>query len=65
MYGKRIRELRQERKLSQAQLAELISVTQSTIGKYEREELEPNLEVIKKICKIFNVSADYLIDTFE
>ena len=61
MYGQRIKEERQIKGLSQKQLAELISTTQSTIGKYEREELQPNVEIIAKLCKIFDVSADYLL----
>lgn len=61
MYGKRIKEERQLKGLSQEQLAEMISTTQSTIGKYEREELQPNIDVITKLCKIFGVSADYLL----
>ena len=61
MYGQRIKELRQEKGLTQAQLAEKITTTASTIGKYEREELQPNVETIKAICKFFAVTADYLI----
>lgn len=61
MYGQRIKDCRQERGLTQAQLAELLSATQSTVGKYEREELQPNIDVLIKICKIFGVSADYLL----
>lgn len=61
MFGQRIKELRQEKGLTQIQLAELLFTTQSTIGKYERGELQPNIEVIKNLCKIFEVSADYLL----
>lgn len=61
MYGNRIKEERQLKGLSQKQLAQMLSTTQSTIGKYEREELQPNIDVITKLCKIFEVSADYLL----
>ena len=61
MYGNRIKEERQLKGYTQEQLAEMISTTQSTIGKYEREELQPNIDVIIKLCKIFGVSADYLL----
>lgn len=61
MYGKRIKDERQLKGLSQKQLADLLSTTQSTIGKYEREELQPNIEIITKLCRIFEVSADYLL----
>lgn len=61
MYGQRIKDERQLKGLSQKQLAEMISTTQSTIGKYEREELQPNIDVITKLCEIFECSADYLL----
>lgn len=61
MYGQRIKDERQLKGLTQRQLAEMISTTQSTIGKYEREELQPNVEIITKLCTIFECSADYLL----
>ena len=61
MYGIKIRESRQKIGLTQAQLAEALGTTQGTIGKYEREELQPNIDVIIKLCKVLNVSSDYLL----
>lgn len=61
MYGKRIRDCRNEKGLTQTELAEKLSTTQSTIGKYEREELQPNIDTLILICKLFEVSADYII----
>lgn len=61
MYGKRIRESRIEKGLTQTQLAQLISTTQSTIEKYEREELQPNVDAIIDLCHVLGISADYLL----
>ncbi|MCI9503998.1 MAG: helix-turn-helix transcriptional regulator [Clostridia bacterium] len=61
MYGKRIRELREENNLTQKQLAELLHTTATTISKYEREALQPNIELIILLCKTLNTSADYLL----
>lgn len=61
MYGQRIKEIRQEKGLTQSQLAEMLSTTQSTVGKYEREEIQLAVDTIIKICKVFEVSADYLL----
>lgn len=61
MYGKRIKELRQAKGLTQSELAKMISTTASTIGKYEREALQPNIEIIKALCQFFGVSSDYLL----
>ncbi len=61
MYGQRIKEIRQEKGITQSQLAEMLSTTQSTVGKYEREEIQLAVDTIIKICKVFEVSADYLL----
>ncbi len=61
MYGQRIKEIRQEKGLTQSQLAEMLSTTQSTVGKYEREEIQLTVDTIIKICKVLEVSADYLL----
>lgn len=57
----RIRELRAEKRLTQAQLAQLLGVNQTAVGKYEREELEPNIQTLIKLSNIFEVSIDYVI----
>ena len=61
MYGIRIKLLRIETGLTQSQLAEKLSITASTVGKYEREELQPNIDVIIELSKIFEVSTDFLL----
>lgn len=61
MIGKKIRELRTEKGLKQIELAEILNVTQSTIVRYENGKYEPSLSTLIKICKYFEVSADYLL----
>lgn len=61
MYGQRLKEIRQEKGLTQTKLAQMLSTTQSTVGKYEREEIQLTVDVIIKICKLFEVSANYLL----
>ena len=61
MYGKRLRELRLEKGLSQETLAQNLQTTQKNISKYELEFLDLNTEMIIKICKFFAISADYLL----
>ena len=56
-----MRELRQEKGLTQQELATKLKTTQSTIGKYEREELQLTPNLIVELCKFFQVSADYLL----
>lgn len=58
----RIRELRLSIELTQAELATLLGVNQSAVGKYERSELEPNIETLKKLSAIFDCSIDYILN---
>lgn len=57
----RIKELRQSLNLTQKELAEKVGFNQTAIGKYERNDLEPNLETLKKLSLIFECSIDYII----
>ena len=59
--AQRIREIRVENKLSQADLGKLLSVSQDTISLWERGKSLPNTEFIIEICKKFEISADYLL----
>ncbi|MBQ7372953.1 MAG: helix-turn-helix transcriptional regulator [Clostridia bacterium] len=61
MYGLRIKELREQKGLSQKQLAKLLGSTQTKISKYEREAVDLSTKQILLICKIFNVTSDYLL----
>lgn len=61
MDGKRLRQLREEKKLKQEELANILSISASAIGMYERNLREPDDELKLKISKYFNCSIDYLI----
>ena len=57
----RIKELRVSLNFSQKELAERLGCNQTAVGKYEREDLEPNLDTLKKLSILFDCSIDYLI----
>ena len=59
--SERVKALRRESKLSQAELAEQIGVSQQCISEWERGKTEPTLTFIVKLSDIFNVSADYIV----
>jgi len=61
----KLKELREEKGLSQTKLGEALGVDQTTISQYERGVREPNIQTIKKICDFFGVSADYLLGRTE
>lgn len=61
MYEIRIRELRKDNGFTQKELASYLQVNFRTISCWEHEKYEPDIAQIKKICRLFNVSADFLI----
>ena len=61
IFCERLKELRLERNLSQAALADIIKVSDSTICFWETGINEPKLTYIKRLANFFEVSADYLI----
>ena len=56
----RLKELREERRLSQDGLALKLNVSQSTISAYEVGDRTPDLETLIAIAQFFGVSPDYL-----
>lgn len=63
-FGKRIRELRRERELSQKQLGELTGFHHNYVGMIERGERNPSLENIAVFANAFEISLSELF-TFE
>ena len=59
--GERIQELRMELGLSQAKLGDALAVSQDTISLWEKSKALPNTEYIILMCKVFDVSADYIL----
>lgn len=60
-YGERLKELRLSRDLKQSDLAELLGVSASAVGSYERCERQPTFELLRAYAKMFNVSIDYML----
>ena len=56
----RLKQLREERHLSQAGLALNLNLSQSTVSAYEVGDLTPDLETLVAIAQFFGVSLDYL-----
>lgn len=65
--GKRVRELREDRGLSQEELAELTGVGRNTISEIERGVTSPQLRIVRKLAHGFAVPLHELIreDTAE
>lgn len=60
-FGSKLKELRIERGLTQKQLAQKIGSAQSAVYYWEADKQEPSISSLKKICELFEVSADYLL----
>ncbi len=59
---KRLKELRKEKNLSQAELAEFINMSQTGYSQYERTTRKISLETLKNLADFYNISADYLLE---
>lgn len=60
LIGKRLRTLRESLSLSQAKLAELLGITQSSINRYENGQSTPSVDLLRKYANFFDVSMDYI-----
>ncbi len=60
-FGAKLKHARQEKGLTQMQLADLIGVSKSTLANYETDNREPDMFKIKKILSVLDISSDYLL----
>ena len=60
--GKKIRELRKKKGLSQEELAESASVNLRTIQRIENNESEPRGNTLNQICKVLDINAEVILD---
>lgn len=60
-FGEKVSMLRKQLKWSQEELAKKIGTSAPIVGRYERGEIKPSIEVAAKIADTLNVTVDYLI----
>ena len=60
-FDKVLKLLRNEKNMSQQELADALGISKSSINMYERGERQPNFEVLEAIADFFNVDIDYLL----
>lgn len=60
-FGERLRELREEKNLTRYVLADKLSVSYSTVSKYETNIRFPDKETLMTLADFFDVSLDYLL----
>lgn len=59
--GENLRALRKQRKLTTAELGEVMKLAQGTLSGYENNAHEPDLQTLAKLADYFGVSVDYLL----
>lgn len=57
----RIKQLREDKQITQEELAKQLDLSKGIISLYEKEERKPSLDVITKMCEIFDCTMDYLM----
>ena len=57
----RLKELRNNKRLTQAQVAQYVGVTRAVISAYETDIRQPSYDVLIRLAMLYGVSTDYLL----
>lgn len=60
-FPRRLRRLREKKRVSRRVLADFCQLSKSAVARYERGEQEPTADVICRLADYFEVSSDYLL----
>lgn len=60
-YRERLRNIREDQDLTQAELGKVLNKSQQGYNHIEAGRAEPKIDDLVKLCKFYNLSADYLI----
>ena len=59
--AKNLTKLRQERNLTQSEVAQMLNYTDKSVSKWEHAETTPPIDVLKQLADLYEVSLDYLV----
>lgn len=62
MIGERIQYLREEKKLTQKELAKKLSMSTSSLASYEQNARKPSVDTVIELAKFFDVTSDYILE---
>lgn len=62
MLGDRIKLIREANKLNQVEFGKILNVTKQTVSNWENNNIQPSIEMVKKIALKFGVSSDYILE---
>lgn len=60
-YNEILRDLREDKDKTQAEIAEMLKITRPQYHLYESGKREFKLQHIQTLCKYYNISADYIL----
>ena len=60
-YSERMRALREDKDLSQKEVAQMLGIAQTTYSQYELEKRPMPIYYLVALCRFYNVSADYML----
>jgi len=60
-FGNKVAQLRKEKDLSRDELGEKVGTSGAIVGRYERGDMKPSIEIAAKIAEALDVSLDYLM----
>ena len=61
MLGSRITQLRAALGWSQVELSKRLGVAKQTVSNWENDNIQPSIEMLVRLAKLFNVTTDYLL----
>ena len=61
MIGLKIRELRLSFGWNQVELSEKLNISKQTVSNWENDNIQPSIEMLVRVAKVFRVSTDYLL----
>lgn len=62
MINEKLKELRKNKNLTQAQLAKILNISRQAYSHYETGDNDLNTDIILKLCVFYNISADELLE---
>lgn len=61
MFNEKLRELRREKQMTLKQVSMELNIPLRTYANYEQGTREPSIDMLRRLCDFYDVSADYLI----
>lgn len=61
-FGEKLKTIRLEQKLKQKDIAKVLGISTTCYAGYEQDYREPDIKTLSKLCIIFEISADYLLN---